>query len=93
MAIFKKEKPEKVALDLENTTNRKIAIQASLNNKVPLIYKGDGVFFIDTKHTTIDNIYNFLKQIIDKSETRIQGGIFRGDPNCDYLIIYDSKED
>lgn len=93
MAIFKKEKPEMVALDLSNAANRKIAIQASLEHKIPLIYKGDGIFFMDTKHVKTKNTYDFLKQIVDKSETRLHGAIFREDPKCDYLVIYDSKED
>ena len=93
MAIFKKEKPEKVALDLDNSANQKIAIQASLNNKVPLIYKGDGIFLMDLKHAKDENIYNFLKQLITQSKTHIQGAIFRGDPKCDYVVIYDVKED
>ena len=48
---------------------------------------------MDTKHVKTKNTYDFLKQIVDKSETRLHGAIFREDPKCDYLVIYDSKED
>ena len=89
MAIFKREKPEKVALNLDNNENQKVAIQASLDHKVPLIYKGDGIFLMDLKYTKDENVYNFLKQLITKSETRIQGAIFREDPKCDYVVLYD----
>lgn len=87
--IFKKEKPEKVALDLKNAANQRVAIKASLNHKIPLVYKGDGIFFMDLKRVKDDKVFNFFKQLKTESVSRIEGAIFREDPKCDYLVIYD----
>lgn len=89
MALFKKEKLEKVALDLENTANQRIAIKAALEYKIPMISLGSGVYLLDLGRAKDDQIRSFLKQIIAQSETRIKGAIFREDPRCDYLVIYD----
>lgn len=95
MAILKKEKQEKVALNLQNPVNRKAAIQASLDCKIPLVYKGDGIFLINVKHSKQEKVLDFFKQFISQSVNCIQGGIFREDPKCDYLVIFDidKKED
>ncbi len=89
MALFKKEKLEKVALDFENNANQRIAIKAALEYKIPMISIGSGVYLLDLGRTKDDQIHKFLKQIITQSETRIKGAIFREDPRCDYLVIYD----
>lgn len=89
--ILKKEKPEKASLNLQNTENQKVAIKASLDHKVPLIYKGDGIFLIDLKHAKEERLKGFLEQFISESVDRIQGAIFRDDPKCDYVVIYDKK--
>ena len=93
MAIFKKEKPEKVALDLQNQANQRLAISASLTYRIPMIFMGDGVYLLNLSHAKEDNIRKFLKTIVSESKTRIKGAIFRDDPKCDYLVIYDVKED
>ena len=87
--IFKKEKPEKVALNLQNTANQRVAIKASLDNKISLVYKGDGIFFMDLKRVKDDKVLSFFKQLKDEAVGRIEGAIFREDPKCDYLVIYD----
>ena len=89
MALFKKEKLEKVALDLQNNANQRIAIKAALEYKIPMMSLGSGVYLLDLGRVKDDQIRNFLKQIIAQSETRIKGAIFREDPRCDYLVIYD----
>ena len=88
LGILKKEKPEKVALDLKNKENQRIAIKASLDYKIPLLYKGDGIFFMDTKHVKDDAVRGFLKQLNSSSVSRISSAIFK-DQKCDYLVIYD----
>ena len=87
--IFKKEKPEKVALNLQNKENQRVAIKASLDYKIPLFYKGDGIFLMDLKRIKDDKILSFFKQLINSSVSRIDGAIFREDPKCDYVVIYD----
>ena len=87
--IFKKEKPEKVALDLQNKENQRVAIKASLDHKISLLYKGDGIFLMDLKRVKDDKIISFFKQLLNESVNRIEGAIFKGDPKCDYLVIYD----
>ena len=93
LAIFKKEKQEKVALNLQNPDNKRAAIKASLDNKVPLINKGNGVFFVDIKYAKGDRVYNFFKQFISESVNCKQGVIDRDDPKYDYIVIYDLKEE
>ena len=87
--IFKKEKPEKVSLNLQNKENQRAAIKASLDHKIPLLYKGDGIFFMDTKRVKDDKVLSFFKQLVNESVSRIEGAIYREDPKCDYLVIYD----
>lgn len=87
--IFKKDKPEKVSLNLQNPTNQRVAIKASLDNKITLTYKGHGVYFMDLKRVKDDKILNFFKQLSTESVSRIEGAIYREDPKCDYLVIYD----
>lgn len=93
MPLFKKDKQEKVALNLINPDNQKAAIRASLDNKVPLINKGHGIFFVDIKHAKDDRVYNFFKQFISESINCRQGVIDKDDPKYDYIVIYDLKED
>lgn len=90
MALFKKEKQEKLGFDLQNNENQKALIRASLNYKIPLINKGRGVFLVDTKHTK--DLEGFLKEFMDNSTNCKQGVIDRNDPKTDYILIYD-KED
>ena len=87
--IFKKEKPEKVALDLQNKENQRVAIKASLDHKISLLYKGDGIFFMDTKRAKDEKVLSFFEQLLNGSVSRIEGAIFKEDPKCDYLVIYD----
>lgn len=89
MALFKKEKLEKVALDFENNANQRIAIKAALEYKIPMISLGSGVYLLELGRVKDEVARSFLKHIIAQSETHIKGAIFRGDPRCDYLIIYD----
>ena len=89
LGVFRKEKPEKVALNLQNPVNKRAAIKASLDNKIQLIYKGDGIFFMELKRAKDDKVYAFLKQFVSESVSRIEGAIFREDPKCDYLVLYD----
>ena len=91
LSILKKEKPEKASLNLQNAENQKVAIKASLDHKVPLIYKGDGIFLIDTKHAKDERLKGFFEQFISESVDHIQGAIFREDPKCDYVVIYDKE--
>lgn len=93
LPIFKKQKQEKVALDLQNPENQRAAIKASLDNKVPLISKGNGIFFVDLKRAKDDRLYGFFKQFIAESVNCKQGVIDKDDPKCDYIVIYDLKED
>lgn len=93
MPFFKKEKQEKVALNLQNPDNQKAAIKASLDNKVPLISKGNGIFFVDLKHAKEDRLYSFFKQFISNSVNCRQGVVDKDDPKCDYIVIYDLKEE
>ena len=93
MPFFKKEKQEKVALNLQNPDNQKAAIKASLDNKVPLISKGNGIFFVDLKHAKDDRLYGFFKQFISNSVNCRQGVVDKDDPKCDYIVIYDLKEE
>lgn len=93
MALFKKEKQEKVALNLQNPDNQRAAIKASLDNKVPLISKGNGIFFVDLKYAKEDRLYGFFKQFISNSVNCRQGVIDKDDPKCDYIVIYDLKEE
>lgn len=89
LGILKREKPEKVSLNLQNVDNQRVAIKASLNYKIPLLYKGDGIFLMDLKRAKDDKIYGFFEQLINESKTKIEGAIFREDPKCDYVIFYD----
>lgn len=93
--IFKKEKPEKVALNLQNPINQRIAIRASLNHKIKMVYKGDGIFLLELKRAKDEKIVDFFNQLTSESVDHIHGAIFRDDPKCDYVVIYDkkSKED
>lgn len=93
MALFKKEKQEKVALNLQQPENQKAAIKAALDHKIPLISKGNGVFFLDFKRVKDQNIYDFFKQFIAESKNCRQGVIDRDDPKYDYIVIYDVKEE
>lgn len=93
MPFFKKEKQEKVALNLQNPDNQKAAIKSSLDNKVPLISKGNGIFFVDLKHAKEDRLYGFFKQFISNSVNCRQGVVDKDDPKCDYIVIYDLKEE
>jgi len=93
LALFKKEKQEKVALNLQNPDNQRAAIKASLDNKVPLISKGNGIFFVDLKYAKEDRLYGFFKQFISNSVNCRQGVIDKDDPKCDYIVIYDLKEE
>lgn len=93
MPFFKKEKQEKVALNLQSPENQKAAIKASLDNKVPLISKGNGIFFVDLKYAKEDRLYGFFKQFISNSVNCRQGVIDKDDPKCDYIVIYDLKEE
>lgn len=90
LGILKKEKPEKVALNLQNKENQRVAIKASLDYKIPLQYKGDGLFFMDTKRVKDDAVRGFLRQLNDSSVGRIAGAMFK-DQKCDYLVIYDKN--
>ena len=92
MQLFKKKKREMVALNLQNPENQRAAIKASLDTKVPLINKGNGVFFVDVDHAKGDKLYNFFKKFIETSTNCRQGVISREDPKTDYIVIYD-KED
>lgn len=92
MNLFKRDKQEKLGLDLQNPINQKAAIQASLDNKVPLINKGNGLFMVDIKHVKEKNLYQFLKQFINNSVNSRQGVVYKEDPKFDYILIYD-KED
>lgn len=92
LGIFKKEKREKLALNLQNPANQKAAIRAALNNKIPLINKGNGIFFVEIKRAKEQQLRNFLKQFLDASENCQQGVIDKNDPKIDYIVIYD-KED
>lgn len=89
MTLFKKEKLEKVALDLQNNANQRIAIKAALEYKIPMMSIGSGIYVLELGRVKDDVTRSFLKHIITQSETRIKGAIFRGDPRCDYLVIYD----
>ena len=93
MPIFKKPKQEKVALDLQNPVNQKAAIKASLDNKVPLLNQGNGIFFLDLKKAKRDRVYGFFKQFISESVNCKQGVVDKDDPKCDYIVIFDLKED
>ena len=92
MPIFKKDKKEKLGLDLQNPENQRAAINAALDNKIPLISKGNGVYLVDEKHSKGDSIEKFLKQFMKSSVNCHQGLIDREDPRYDYILIYD-KED
>ncbi len=89
MALLKKEKQERVALNLQNPANQKLAIKASLDHRIPMIFMGDGIYVLELKRVKEDNIRNFLRQLTTESETRIKSAIFREDPKCDFLVIYD----
>lgn len=89
MPLFKKDKPEKVGLDLQNPVNQRAAIQASLNNKVPLISREGNLYLVDTKHAKADNVQKFFEEFIRNSVNCKQGLIDRDDPKCDYILIYD----
>lgn len=89
MALLKKEKQEKVALNLQNPANQKLAIRASLDYRIPMIFMGDGIYVLELKRVKEDSIRGFLRQLTTESETRIKGAIFREDPKCDFLVIYD----
>ena len=91
--IFKKGKQEKLGLDLQNPYNQKVAIQASIDNKVPLISKGNGLYFVDVKHVKSAKLYAFLKQFIAEAYNCKQAVIDKEDPKCDYILIYDVKEE
>lgn len=93
MSIFKRPKQEKVALDLKNPKNQKVAIKASLDNKVPIISKGDGIFLIDIKSVKQDRLFKFFKQFISESENCRQGIVDRDDPKCDYIVIFDLEKE
>ena len=93
MPFFKKQKQEKVALNLQNPDNQRAAIKASLDHKIPLINKGNGVFFLDLRRAKDDKIYSFFKQFISESVNCRQGVVDRDDPKCDYIVIYDLKEE
>ena len=93
LSILKKQKEEKVSLDLQNPANRRVAAQASLNYRVPLLSKGDGIFFLDLKHTKDENLTKFFRYFVSKSVGRIQAVIDRDDPKCDYIVIFDIKEE
>lgn len=86
--IFKKEKPEKVALNFQSKENQRAAIKASLDYKIPLFYKGDGIFFMDTKRAKDDTVRGFLKQLNNLPVGRMAVAMFK-DQKCDYLVIYD----
>lgn len=92
MNLFKREKKEKLGLDLQNPINQKAAVQASLDNKVPLISKGNGLYIVDTKGVKDSRLYNFLKQFLMNSVNSHNGVIYKEDPKYDYILIYD-KED
>ena len=91
--LFKKNKQEKLGLDLQDPYNQKAAIQASIDHKVPLISKGNGLYFVDIKHIKSEKLYEFLKQFIANSSNCQQAVIDREDPKCDYILIYDVKEE
>lgn len=93
MPFFKKQKQEKVALNLHNPDNQRAAIKASLDHKIPLINKGNGIFFLDLRRAKDDKIYSFFKQFISESVNCRQGVVDRDDPKCDYIVIYDLKEE
>ncbi len=93
ISILKRPKREKVALNLQFTYNQRAAIKASLDNKVPLINKGSGVFIVDLKKAKGDNVYKFFKQFISESVDCKQGVIDTEDPNCDYIVIYDLEKE
>ncbi len=93
LQIPKKAKQEKVALNLQDPENQKAAIRASLDNKVPLINKGNGIFFVDLKHSKDDRLYSFFKQFIATSKDCKHGVIDDGDPKYNYIVIYDLKEE
>ena len=93
MQIFKKQKQEKVALNLQNPENQRAAIKASLDNKVVLINKGNGIFFVDLKKSKEDKLSGFFRQFIEESVNCKQGVIDRDDPKCDYIVIYDITEE
>ncbi len=93
MPFFKKQKQEKVALNLQNPDNQRAAIKASLDHKIPLINKGNGIFFLDLRRAKDDKIYSFFKQFISESVNCRQGVVDRDDPKCDYIVIYDLKEE
>jgi hypothetical protein len=90
--ILKKPKQEKVALNLQNPANQRVAIKASLDHKVPLLSKGNGIFIIDLKKSRDDKIYDFFKQFIAESVDCRQGVIDSDDPKCDYIVIYDIRK-
>lgn len=87
MSIFKK---ERLALSLENPINQRAAIKASLDHKTPLINQGNGLFFVNLKYAK--DLDGFLHQFISNSVNCRQGLIDRDDPKCDYILIYDVKE-
>ncbi len=94
MPLFKKDKPEKVGLDLQNPVNQRAAIQASLNNKVPLISREGNLYLVDTKHAKAENVQKFFEEFARTSVNCKQGLIDRDDPKFDYILIYDLvKED
>ena len=90
--IFKKNKREKLALDLQNNMNQRAAIKAALDNKVTLNYKGEGLYFVDLKRAKGDSVEKFLRQFMKTAVNCTQGLIDREDPKYDYILIYD-KED
>lgn len=94
MPLFKREKQEIVGLDLQNPINQRAAIQACLNNKVPMRNPEGNLYILDTKHAKADNIQKFFEEFARTSVNCKQGLIDRDDPKYDYILIYDLvKED
>lgn len=93
MSLFKRQKQEMIALDLQNPENQRAAIRASLAHKVPLINKGNGVFFVDLKRFKDDRVYDFFRQFVSEAVNCRNGIIDSDDPKCDYIVIFDLKEE